>query len=207
MQEPSETLDLLYSVVWFSHRWNCSQAIVLLKMLFFSRSCSAEQQQFKGCQLEILTQCGLHYLTAVSYPPGRWPSSSSSSCPLQQLGRRESFTDNFWQAVDKLHSRSPSASPALDFASYTDTLQLLKSQCMPRKRSCLCRIIFIISRLVPTRCSNSWFLILSVHDIFSILLKNTSLLPPVCSPYFCLWSMLHNLTLMLTTRMTWWMVS
>ena len=55
----------------------------------------------------------------------------SSFYPLQQVGRCDSSADNFCQAVDNPISRSPSASPSLDFAHHTDTLQPLKLHCMP----------------------------------------------------------------------------
>ena len=45
----------------------------------------------------------------------------------------------------------------------------------PRHRNCLCLIIFMISLLVPARCNTSSFLTLSVHEIFSILLKKPHL--------------------------------
>ena len=52
----------------------------------------------------------------------------------------------------------------------------------PRNRYYPCLIIFMISLLVLARCSTSAFLNLSFHDIFSILLKKTSLPPRFSFP-------------------------
>ena len=105
----------------------------------------------------------LAYLTKVAYPPGRWLPSNAS-----QIFFRSSAIAAL---VRFLHQQ---LLPACQQASLSVFFCLRLSPVTQTFFTCWSVITYliVISLIVTVQSNTSAFLTLSVHDIFSILLKN-----------------------------------